>query len=125
MGGVDLSLTMLLALPSVTSPRPCGLGGFKQPVLPEGDVLPVVPARVGGVDLSSHQSSIIRNGVVPARVRGVDLSMEGREVCKYHKCPRPCGRGGFKPHYVVQRRFQHCLCHLGCNFDTFSYAIFI
>ena len=33
-----------------------------------------VPARVGGVDLSSHQSSIIRNGVVPARVGGVDLS---------------------------------------------------
>ena len=55
-------------------PRPCGRGGFKQPDFYAGRCLSDVPARVGGVDLSSQISTM--------------MSESAR--------PRPCGRGGFK-----------------------------
>ena len=78
-----------------------------------------VPARVGGVDLSTVSRGFFRNNHVPARVGGVDLSetdgceqwelmvparVGGVDLSKYRfthsyteYCPRPCGRGGFKP----------------------------
>ena len=91
----------------------------------ERPILGDVPARVGGVDLSINEESPFSYRYVPARVGGVDLSKAGTMYKGMRPSPRSCGRGGFKPHYVVQRRVQHCLCHLGCNFDIFSDAIFI
>ena len=107
------------------SPRPCGRGGFKlSPILKSPPGL-LVPARVGGVDLSlgSLRDCVIICCPRPCGRGGFKPSCALNRTECYS--PHPCGRGGFKPHYVVQRRFQHCLCHLGCNFDTFSYAIFI
>ena len=56
----------------------------------------IVPARVGGVDLSGSARFRSRVIMVPARVGGVDLSYvpELASVTRYG--PRPCGRGGFK-----------------------------
>ena len=55
-------------------PRPCGRGGFKHENALEDWMIILVPARVGGVDLSWMETTI-REGIrVPARVGGVDLS---------------------------------------------------
>ena len=74
MGGVDLSTPSLPDRSQEKCPRPCGRGGFKrwpavQPRLPL-----LVPARVGGVDLSHVPVRGFLDLFVPARVGGVDLS---------------------------------------------------
>ena len=55
-----------------------------------------VPARVGGVDLSSAALLYLWMIAVPARVGGVDLSIFSGSSCVMACSPRPCGRGGFK-----------------------------
>ena len=56
-----------------------------------------VPARVGGVDLSMRVLWKIGWSSVPARVGGVDLSWTIPMHIPQKLRPRPCGRGGFKP----------------------------
>ena len=58
-----------------------------------------VPARVGGVDLSSAALLYLWMIAVPARVGGVDLSIFSVSSSVMACSPRPCGRGGFKPYY--------------------------
>ena len=95
MGGVDLSFIDDYQFERIWSPRPCGRGGFKR-VLQELVHLGGVPARVGGVDLSTVESIERGRFEVPARVGGVDLS-SGIWITKTdRRGPRPCGRGGFK-----------------------------
>ena len=52
---------------------------------------------MGGVDLSEHVGRLFGDLVVPARVGGVDLSTTGAATKDGCSRPRPCGRGGFKP----------------------------
>ena len=56
----------------------------------------LVPARVGGVDLSWCSVFRDRLSFVPARVGGVDLSLYDISLPPQRTGPRPCGRGGFK-----------------------------
>ena len=65
--------------------------------------LGTVPARVGGVDLSFPCHAFLLLIHVPARVGGVDLSEVPVSVYPGETCPRPCGRGGFKPNGGVLR----------------------
>ena len=62
----------------------------------------MVPARVGGVDLSKKTIDETGETWVPARVGGVDLSNVFRNGISWGTGPRPCGRGGFK-HIIVGR----------------------
>ena len=61
----------------------------------------VVPARVGGVDLSNLNTRRTPRQAVPARVGGVDLSWYKDFDGMAMKSPRPCGRGGFK-HLIIK-----------------------
>ena len=97
VGGVDLSVLNKRKDALQFGPRPCGRGGFKHVVALLGDALPLVPARVGGVDLSLIAACSRSMYFVPARVGGVDLSFEHFYFDFFDTCPRPCGRGGFKP----------------------------
>ena len=78
------------------SPRPCGRGGFKPYYLQPTGLYLIVPARVGGVDLSDDDGNLSDVIIVPARVGGVDLSYSHDWNWGTRARPRPCGRGGFK-----------------------------
>ena len=56
-------------------PRPHGRGGFKPKAYQLSAESGLVPARMGGVDLSRERADEAEGSVVPARMGGVDLSL--------------------------------------------------
>ena len=56
---------------------------------------------MGGVDLSIMWICKGQGSKVPARVGGVDLSTLNGHGKELQRSPRPCGRGGFKLHELL------------------------
>ena len=82
------------------SPRPCGRGGFKRGYRGgSGESKWSPPVWAGWI--YGHVLRWVRLlGGVPARVGGVDLSTAYKGKIDTLIRPRPCGRGGFKPSYM-------------------------
>ena len=92
MGGVDLSFLSCRCSKYVIVPA--RVGGVDLS-LSGGRFLPwvcVVPARVGGVDLSESRSAPFSRFSVPARVGGVDLSTY--QACRVAQLVVPARVGG-------------------------------
>ena len=69
--------------------------------VPSASIWLSVPARVGGVDLSSRRPQSIPSIARPRPCGRGGFKLKGSRLRLSFRCPRPCGRGGFKLNEVA------------------------